>query len=106
MPAKVRFLGLDVHAATVAVAVAEADGSVRRLGTIANRAAGPPIESAARGAADSGRADDVALRAPSRSAGGLADTSTQAGWQPGALRLSTAITRSIRQVALRTAKRG
>jgi transposase len=38
MPAKVRFLGLDVHAATIAVAVAEADGSVRSLGTIANRA--------------------------------------------------------------------
>jgi transposase len=38
MPAKVRFLGLDVHAATIAVAVAEPDGSVRSLGTIANRA--------------------------------------------------------------------
>jgi len=38
MPAKVRFLGLDVHAATIAVAVAEADSSVRSLGTIANRA--------------------------------------------------------------------
>jgi transposase len=38
MRAKVRFLGLDVHAATIAVAVAEPDGSVRSLGTIANRA--------------------------------------------------------------------
>ena len=38
MPEKVRFLGLDVHAATIAVAVAEPDGSVRSLGTIANRA--------------------------------------------------------------------
>jgi transposase len=38
MKAKVRFLGLDVHAATIAVAVAEPDGSVRSLGTIANRA--------------------------------------------------------------------
>jgi transposase len=38
MKAKVRFLGLDVHAATTAVAVAEPDGSVRSLGTIANRA--------------------------------------------------------------------
>jgi transposase len=37
MKAKVRFLGLDVHAATIAVAVAEPDGSVRSLGTIANR---------------------------------------------------------------------
>ena len=35
---KVRFLGLNVHAATIAVAVAEPDGSVRSLGTMANRA--------------------------------------------------------------------
>src|SRR5271169_4633030 len=34
---KLRFLGLDVHAETIAVAVAEADGEVRSLGTIANR---------------------------------------------------------------------
>jgi transposase len=32
-----RFLGLDVHADTITAAVAEADGSVRTLGTIANR---------------------------------------------------------------------
>jgi transposase len=38
MKETVRFLGLDVHAETIAVAVAEADGSVRSLGTIANRA--------------------------------------------------------------------
>lgn len=38
MKDKVRFLGLDVHAETIAVAVAEPDGSVRSLGTIANRA--------------------------------------------------------------------
>jgi transposase len=38
MKAKVRFLGLDVHAATIAVAVAEPDGSVRSPGTMANRA--------------------------------------------------------------------
>jgi transposase len=31
-------LGLDVHAETIAVAIAEADGEVRSLGTIANRA--------------------------------------------------------------------
>jgi transposase len=37
MKAKVRFLGLDVHAESIAVAVAEADGEVRSLGTIANR---------------------------------------------------------------------
>jgi group II intron reverse transcriptase/maturase len=35
---KVRFLGLDVHAETIAVAVAEADGEVREVGVIANRA--------------------------------------------------------------------
>lgn len=37
MKEKVRFLGLDVHAETIAVAIAEPDGEVRRLGTIANR---------------------------------------------------------------------
>ncbi|MCK6501023.1 MAG: IS110 family transposase [Nitrospira sp.] len=34
---KVRFVGLDVHAATIAVAVAEPGGEVRSLGIIANR---------------------------------------------------------------------
>ena len=34
---KVRFWGLDVHADTIAVAVAEPDGEVRSLGMIANR---------------------------------------------------------------------
>src|ERR1700683_1573156 len=34
---KLRFLGLDVHAETIAVALAERDGQVRSLGTIANR---------------------------------------------------------------------
>jgi transposase len=38
MKGKVRFLGLDVHAETIAVAIAEPDGEVRSLGTIANRA--------------------------------------------------------------------
>jgi hypothetical protein len=38
MKKTVRFLGLDVHAETITVAVAEPDGSVRSLGTIANRA--------------------------------------------------------------------
>jgi transposase len=38
MKEKVRFLGLDVHAETIAVAVAEPDGEVRSLGSIANRA--------------------------------------------------------------------
>ena len=37
MMEKLRFLGLDVHAGTITVAVAEADGEVRSLGTIANR---------------------------------------------------------------------
>jgi hypothetical protein len=35
---KVRFLGLDVHADTIAVAVAEPGGEVRSLGVIPNRA--------------------------------------------------------------------
>ena len=38
MKEKVRFSGLDVHAETIAVAVAEPDGEVRSLGTIPNRA--------------------------------------------------------------------
>jgi transposase len=38
MKNKVRFLGLDVHAETIAVAIAEPDGEVRSLGTIVNRA--------------------------------------------------------------------
>ena len=38
MKEKVRFLGLDVHAETIAVAIADPDGEVRSLGTIANRA--------------------------------------------------------------------
>jgi transposase len=38
MKEKVRFLGLDVHAETIAVAIAEPDGEVRSMGTIANRA--------------------------------------------------------------------
>ena len=37
MGEKLRFLGLDVHAETIAVAVAEPDGEVRSLGTITNR---------------------------------------------------------------------
>ena len=36
MREKLRFLGLDVHAETIAVAVAEPDGVFRSLGTIAN----------------------------------------------------------------------
>jgi transposase len=38
MKDKLRFLGLDVHAETIAVAIAEPDGEVRGLGTIPNRA--------------------------------------------------------------------
>lgn len=34
---KVRFVGLDVHAETIAVAVAESDGEVRSLGIIPNK---------------------------------------------------------------------
>ena len=34
---KLRFVGLDVHAETIAVAVAETGGEVRSLGTIPNR---------------------------------------------------------------------
>jgi transposase len=34
----VRFIGLDVHAETIAVALAEPDGEVRSVGIIPNRA--------------------------------------------------------------------
>ena len=34
---KVRFIGLDVHADTIAVAVAEPDGEVRSMGVIPNQ---------------------------------------------------------------------
>jgi hypothetical protein len=34
---KIRFVGLDVHADTIAVAVAEPDREVRSLGSIPNR---------------------------------------------------------------------
>jgi transposase len=37
MREKLRFLGLDVHAETIAIAIAEPSGEVRSLGTIANR---------------------------------------------------------------------
>src|ERR1700727_3660828 len=37
MKEKVRFLGMDVHADTIALAVAEPNGEVRSLGTIPNR---------------------------------------------------------------------
>ena len=37
MKEKLRFLGLDVHAETIAVAIAEPDGEGRSLGTIPNR---------------------------------------------------------------------
>ena len=36
MQEKSRFLGLDVHAETIAIAIAEPDGEVRSLGTIPN----------------------------------------------------------------------
>ena len=38
MKEELRFLGLDVDAETIAVAVAEPDGEVRSFGTIPNRA--------------------------------------------------------------------
>jgi hypothetical protein len=34
---RIKFVGLDVHAETIAVAVAEQDGEVRTLGVIPNR---------------------------------------------------------------------
>ena len=37
MREKLRFLGMDVHAETIAVAIAEPNGEVRSVGTIANR---------------------------------------------------------------------
>ena len=36
---KVRFIGLDVHAETIAVAIAEPTGEVRSVGVIPNRPA-------------------------------------------------------------------
>jgi hypothetical protein len=38
---KVRFLGLDVHAGTIAIAVAEPNGEIHSLGTIPNRIESP-----------------------------------------------------------------
>src|SRR6266480_1522959 len=37
MPSNLRYLGLDVHAETIAVAVAEPDGEVHPLGIMPNR---------------------------------------------------------------------
>ena len=37
MKKKLRFLGMDVHAETIAAAIVEPDGEVRSLGTIPNR---------------------------------------------------------------------
>jgi transposase len=37
MPNRMRHVGLDVHAETIAVAIAEPDGTIRELGTIRNR---------------------------------------------------------------------
>jgi transposase len=37
MKEKLRFLGFDVHAETISVAIAEPDGEVRSPGTIPNR---------------------------------------------------------------------
>jgi hypothetical protein len=37
MREKLRFLGMDVHAETIAAAIAEPDGEVRSLGMIPNR---------------------------------------------------------------------
>jgi transposase len=37
MKKDMRWVGLDVHAETIAVAVAQASGEVRSVGTIANR---------------------------------------------------------------------
>jgi len=42
----VRFVGLDVHAETIAVAVAEVGGEVRSLGVIPNRAESVRLEGA------------------------------------------------------------
>jgi hypothetical protein len=47
----VRFVGLDVYAETMAVAVAEVDGQVRSLGVIPNRAESVEPEGVLRGRA-------------------------------------------------------
>ena len=44
MAKNTRFVGLDVHAETIAVAVAEGRGKVRALGTIPNQRTSRPTE--------------------------------------------------------------
>jgi transposase len=90
----VRFIGLDVHAETIAVAVAEAGGEVRSLGTIPNR---PESVAAAdqkarqaraaagvlRGGPDRLRAVLAAERAGREVRGGRSDVGTGEGRRSG-----------------------
>ncbi len=55
---KIRFIGLDVHAGTIAVAVAEPNGEVRSLGVIPNSL---PDDSQAGCEARSGEATESVL---------------------------------------------
>jgi hypothetical protein len=57
--AKIRFIGLDVHAGTIAIAVAEPNGEVRSVGMIPNR---PGIDSQSHGQARSSEAVEGLLR--------------------------------------------
>jgi hypothetical protein len=41
---RIKFVGLDVHAETIAVAVAEQDGEVRSLGALIRQVADAPAE--------------------------------------------------------------
>ncbi|MBV9081525.1 MAG: hypothetical protein JOZ62_02520 [Acidobacteriaceae bacterium] len=61
---KIRFIGLDVHADTIAVAVAEPNGEIRSLGPIPNR-----FESIRKLNSQAGRGETVAGVLRSRSDG-------------------------------------
>src|SRR5579863_6800839 len=94
MQKKVRFLGLDVHAETIAVAVAEQDGEVRCLGVIPNRAesvrklirklgAGAAFASLLRSGPDGLRSVLAVSRAGRGVHGGGADFGSGQGRRPG-----------------------
>ena len=81
MKEKVRFLGLDVHAETIAVAIAEPDGAVRSLGAIPNRM--ESIRKMVKSWPDGLRSLLAVGRAGSRVRGDRADAGSDEGWRPG-----------------------